>query len=106
MEETLTDCYTWALLDNHVHLLLLPTGIPISVLMRCLLTGYAVSFNLIHNRTGHLFQNRYKSVVCHGDALTLKGANRSYLTIGIIFIIITLVTGPKALIPGSRVAIL
>jgi hypothetical protein len=29
--------------------------------MRRLLTGYAVVFNLRHNRAGHLFQNRYKS---------------------------------------------
>jgi putative transposase len=32
--------------------------------MRRLLTGYAVSFNKRHKRSGHLFQNRYKSILC------------------------------------------
>jgi putative transposase len=45
---------------------------PIATLMRKLLTGYAVSFNLSHNRTGHLFQNRYKSILCQEDAYLLE----------------------------------
>jgi putative transposase len=36
--------------------------------MRRLLTGYVVSFNRRHKRTGQLFQNRYKSIVCQEDA--------------------------------------
>ena len=36
--------------------------------MRRLLTGYAVSFNRRHKRHGHLFQNRYKSIICQEDA--------------------------------------
>jgi putative transposase len=36
--------------------------------MRRFLTGYAVSYNLRHRRLGHLFQNRYKSIVCDGDS--------------------------------------
>jgi len=32
--------------------------------MRRLLTGYAATFNRRHGRTGRLFQNRYKSIVC------------------------------------------
>ena len=32
------------------------------------MTGYAVSFNLRHRRSGHLFQNRYKSIVCQEDS--------------------------------------
>ncbi|MBU2498278.1 MAG: hypothetical protein KKE57_05210 [Proteobacteria bacterium] len=35
--------------------------------MRRLLTGYAVGFNRRHKRHGHLFQNRYKSIVCQED---------------------------------------
>jgi hypothetical protein len=31
--------------------------------MRALLTGYAGTFNRRHQRHGHLFQNRYKSIV-------------------------------------------
>ncbi|WP_291316188.1 transposase [Desulfuromonas sp.] len=64
LRETETDCYAWALPDNHFHLLLRPRGGKLGGLMRRLLTGYTVVFNLRHNRSGHLFQNRYKSIVC------------------------------------------
>jgi hypothetical protein len=37
-----------------------------------LLTGYAVSFNLRHKRQGHLFQNRYKSILCQEDPYLLE----------------------------------
>ncbi len=70
--ETKTLCYAWALLDNHLHLLLLPTEQPLARLMRRLLTGYAVTFNLRHNRAGHLFQNRYKSIVCDDEIYRLE----------------------------------
>ena len=40
--------------------------------MRRLLTGYAIYFNLRHKRSGHLFQNRYKSIVCEEDAYLLE----------------------------------
>jgi hypothetical protein len=40
----------------------------LSAFMRRLLTGYAVSYNRRHRRWGHLFQNRYKSIVCDEDA--------------------------------------
>ena len=36
--------------------------------MKRLLTGYALWFNRTHNRHGHLFQNRYKSILCQEDA--------------------------------------
>lgn len=36
--------------------------------MRRLLTGYAINFNRRHKRHGHLFQNRYKSIICQKDA--------------------------------------
>jgi hypothetical protein len=35
--------------------------------MRRILTGYVVNFNKRHRRYGHLFQNRYKSIVCQED---------------------------------------
>ncbi|MDJ0817179.1 MAG: transposase [Desulfobacterales bacterium] len=67
LEETDTPCFAWALLTNHVHLLL-RTGLrPISTIMRRLLTGYAQQFNRRHKRSGHLFQNRYKSFLCEED---------------------------------------
>ena len=40
--------------------------------MRRLMTGYAVTFNKRHKRSGHLFQNRYKSVICEEDPYLLE----------------------------------
>jgi hypothetical protein len=54
-------------MTNHFHLLLMPTRQPLSLLMRRLLTSYAVFFNRRHARAGHLFQNRYKSIVCEEE---------------------------------------
>jgi putative transposase len=67
LPETQTACYAWALLPNHVHLLLRTGRAPLATVMRRLLTGYAVRFNHRHKRHGLLFQNRYKSVVCQED---------------------------------------
>ncbi len=67
-----TDCLAWALMSNHFHLLLRPKSAKLSVLMRRLLTGYAVVFNLRHGRSGHLFQNRYKSIVCEEESYLLE----------------------------------
>ena len=63
-QEMETRIYAWSLLTNHAHLLLRsgPSGLP--KLMRRFLTGYAVTYNLRHHRHGHLFQNRYHSIVC------------------------------------------
>ena len=36
------------------------------------MTGYAVTFNKRHKRSGHLFQNRYKSIVCEEDSYLLE----------------------------------
>jgi putative transposase len=72
LDDTQTLCYAWSLIPNHFHLLLLPTRFKLAVLMRRLLTGYAVTFNLIHHRTGHLFQNRYKSIVVDKDSYLLE----------------------------------
>ena len=44
----------------------------LAAFMLRLLTGYAVVFNLRHNRSGHLFQNRYKSIVCEEDPYLLE----------------------------------
>ena len=68
MEDTETRCYAWALIPNHFHLLLKTGSAPIATVMRRLLTGYAISHNKRHQRHGHLFQNRYKSILCEEDA--------------------------------------
>jgi len=72
VKETRTRILAWALLDNHVHLLLIsgPAGLP--TFMRRLLTGYAIGYNRKYRRFGHLFQNRYKSIICDLDPYLLE----------------------------------
>jgi REP element-mobilizing transposase RayT len=72
LEETQTQCYAWTLIPNHFHLLLRTGLTPLSTVMRRLMTGYAVTFNIRHRRAGHLFQNRYKSVICEEDPYLLE----------------------------------
>jgi len=72
LSETGTRCYAWTLIPNHFHLLLKSGKEPLSTVMRRLLTGYSVSFNRRHSRHGHLFQNRYKSILCQEDAYLLE----------------------------------
>jgi len=88
--ETQTRCFAWALMDNHFHLLLRTGKAPVATVMRRLMTGHAVSFNKRHRRHGHLFQNRYKSILCQEDAyltelvryLHLNPVSASGVTVG------------------------
>jgi putative transposase len=72
LSETRTACYAWALMPNHFHLLVRTGAVPVAGLMRRLLTGYAIAFNRRHRRWGHLFQNRYKSILCQEDPYFLE----------------------------------
>jgi len=63
-----TSIYAFALMTNHAHILLKSGPAGISTFMRRLLTGYAQYFNRRHTRVGHLFQNRYKSIICEEEA--------------------------------------
>jgi putative transposase len=72
LDETQTQCYAWTLIPNHFHLFLRTGPTPLSTVMRRLMTGYAVTFNIRHRRSGHLFQNRYKSVICEEDPYLLE----------------------------------
>jgi len=72
LPESTALCYAWALIPNHLHLLFRTGKVPISTVMRRLLTGYASSFNRRHRRHGPLFQNRYKSILCEQDPYLLE----------------------------------
>jgi REP element-mobilizing transposase RayT len=62
----------WALLPNHFHLLVRTGARPLATAMRRLLTGYAGRFNRRHRRRGHLFQNRYKSILVEEEPYLLE----------------------------------
>ena len=63
-----TSIYAFALMTNHAHILLKSGEQGLSTFMRRLLSGYAQYYNRRHKRVGHLFQNRYKSIICEEDA--------------------------------------
>jgi putative transposase len=78
-DETHTPCYAWSLVRNHFHLLLKTGNVPIATVMRRLLTGHVIRFNRRHGRTGHLFQNRYKSILCQEDVYVKELIRYIYL---------------------------
>jgi putative transposase len=64
--------YAWSLMPNHFHLLVRTGRQPLSRNMRTLMSGYAGYYNRRHKRHGHVFQNRYKSIVCEEDTYFLE----------------------------------
>ena len=63
--------YGWSLIQNHFHLAIRTGTESLATVMRRLTTGYAVAFNRRTKRHGHLFQNRYKSIVVDDEAYLL-----------------------------------
>lgn len=59
--ETKVTVCAYCLMDNHVHLLLHDTNMQIPVLMKKIGVRYSAYFNEKYERTGHLFQDRYRS---------------------------------------------
>ena len=57
----------WCLMDNHAHLLISLPIDELSSTMRRLNSGYALHFNLVHDRSGHLFQGRFRSEPVDSD---------------------------------------
>jgi putative transposase len=72
LQDTQTACFAWALMPNHFHLLFRTGSVSISTVMGRLLTGYALWYNRKHQRHGHLFQNRFKSILCQEEAYLLE----------------------------------
>lgn len=68
-EDTVTSIGAWCLMPNHFHLLLKEAEEGgISKFMHKLGTGYTAFFNSINQRTGALFQGRFKSRRVDSDA--------------------------------------
>ncbi len=59
-------------LQSFFHLLIRTDTKPLGDLMRKVLSGYAIVFNRRHRRSGYLFQNRYKSILCQEDTYLLE----------------------------------
>jgi REP element-mobilizing transposase RayT len=72
MKASGTSIYAFALMTNHAHILLKSGPDGISTCMSRLLAGYAKFFNRRHQRVGHLFRNRYKSIICQEETYFTK----------------------------------
>jgi putative transposase len=64
--------YAYALMKNHIHLFLEVERVPLSKIMQSLLFRYTQYFNRRYRQVGHLFQGRYKAIVCDKDAYLLE----------------------------------
>jgi len=64
--------YTYTLMPNHLHLLIEVGEIPLSRLMQTLQFRYTRNFNIKYKKCGHLFQGRYKAILCDKDSYFLE----------------------------------
>jgi len=65
--------HTYVLMDNHVHLLLTPPAIgAVAQLMQKLGRQYVGQFNARHQRTGTLWEGRYKSGLVDSEIHVLR----------------------------------
>jgi REP element-mobilizing transposase RayT len=79
LAKTGCECHAWALMSNHLHLIIRTGKTSLTDMMRKVLTGYAVYFNRKHKRHGYLYQNRYKSILCQEDVYFLQLARYIHL---------------------------
>ncbi|WP_243122901.1 transposase [Haloimpatiens lingqiaonensis] len=59
--------YAYCLMTNHAHFMIDANGADISKIMHGLNHKYAITFNRLHKRHGHLFQDRFKSKIVDTD---------------------------------------
>ncbi len=65
-------CHAYCLMDNHYHLIIETPDGNLSPGMRQLNGVYTQRFNKRHDRTGHLFQGRYRSILIQKDSHLLE----------------------------------
>jgi putative transposase len=66
------DVFAYVLMDNHYHLLLRTNHANLSKAMQWLTLTHTRRFNNRHNRSGHLFQGRFKSIIVQNDAYLMR----------------------------------
>jgi putative transposase len=64
--------YAYTLMPNHLHLLLEMSETPLSRLMQILQFRYTRNYNIKYKKWGHLFQGRYKAILCEKDSYFLE----------------------------------
>jgi len=71
-ERFAVDIFAYVLMDNHYHLLLQTRRANLSKAMQWFGTTYTRRFNNRHNRSGHLFQGRFKSIIIENDSYLMQ----------------------------------
>jgi REP element-mobilizing transposase RayT len=64
--------HAYVLMVNHIHLLIEVGDVPLSRIMQVLQFRYTRRFNLKYGMEGHLFQGRYKAILCDKDRYLMK----------------------------------
>jgi len=64
--------HAYCLMPNHVHLLVESSEHPLAKFMQGLQQSYSQYFNLRHRKTGHVFEGRYKAILCQKDEYLLQ----------------------------------
>jgi putative transposase len=62
----------YCLMPNHLHLIIQSHQVHLSSFMRSCLTRYAQQFNRKYHISGHVFQGRYRAILCQKDAYLLE----------------------------------
>jgi putative transposase len=64
--------YAYVLMGNHVHLLMETKEVPLSRILQGINQSYTMYFNRRYATVGHLFQGRYKAILCDRDSYLLS----------------------------------
>jgi len=64
--------YAYCIMDNHVHLLVETGETPLSKIIQGIQQSFTQQYNQRYNRTGHVFQQRYKALLCDKDRYLLQ----------------------------------
>ena len=63
--------YAYVLMGNHVHLLIETKDVPLSKVLQGINQSYTLYFNRTYKTSGHLFQGRYKAILCDQERYLL-----------------------------------
>ncbi|QOR35030.1 transposase [Clostridium sp. 'deep sea'] len=63
--------FAYAIMDNHCHLLMQVSEVPLGKVMQLIQQTYTAYYNKKYNRSGHVFEQRYKSILVDKDEYLL-----------------------------------
>lgn len=63
--------HAYVLMINHVHLLIETQEVPLSKILQGINQSYTMYYNHKYKTVGHLFQGRYKAILCDRDRYLL-----------------------------------